>query len=110
MKAQDRRAIEASIAHWIRMRDDKGTPDEEPNAVCCPLCKLYFDKSCIGCPIFTKTGADLCRGTPYEAAHAAWESHYCTSPKTEERHKLWRTTANAMIRFLRSLLPRKAKP
>ena len=39
-------------------KPDKGHRD-------CPLCQLFFDRACGGCPVFEKTGYYYCEKTPY---------------------------------------------
>lgn len=37
----------------------------------CPLCRLYFEDDCRGCPVFEDTGTSACYGTPYEQVTSA---------------------------------------
>jgi hypothetical protein len=71
----------------------------------CPLCKLYYDDRCDGCPIKKKTGRALCAG------HIFWEFIVATKKTrrqegvarvTDERGKL---AALACRDFLIGLLP-----
>ena len=107
-------AIQKSIEHWVRMRDDNYGIGEEPDVDNCPLCKLFYAGDCVKCPIFLKTGEKLCGGTPYGDAGDA-----LTGYQQELEHTLgpgnwliparkkWKRTSNKMIRFLRSLLPKE---
>ena len=72
-----------AIVHWQEISSRIHPDMEEPPVVCatqCPLCKEYNtvirhtldpieerrELSCVGCPIFEKTGIKFCTGTPYE--------------------------------------------
>ena len=68
-------ALNKSIAHWERMRDDKDCK-EEPYSEHCACCKYdfrYADKDiCSACPVQIYTGQDGCKGTPYKDASREW--------------------------------------
>ena len=102
-----RKALESSIKHWIRMRDGKQTRDEGPYGGDCALCLTFAGEKCAGCPIEEKTGVFGCYNTPYSLASMWWRL-YRTESSAENR-KGWKKAANAMIKFLRSLLPKKKK-
>jgi hypothetical protein len=73
----------------------------------CPLCQMFWDIECEGCPVSAKTGERCCENTPY----SDWQEHiidehemdyidgdiiYC--PECERLVKL-------EVEFLKSLLP-----
>lgn len=91
METRALKALQASIAYWKDIVDDK--------AVCtgsegCALCKEFRDNfpaslPCQGCPIYEITNKLYCRETPYNI--------YATEPTKEN--------AERMLAFLESLLP-----
>jgi hypothetical protein len=89
-------ALQGAIKKWESIARGEGLDQGIEN---CPLCQLYFDDICRGCPINNKTGTS-CDGTPYEA--------WCdiagidNTADTPERKK----AALAEVRFLKSLLPK----
>lgn len=101
-------ALEKSIQHWERMRDNKrnksmdkesGDGLEMPWDVDCALCrkfKLKQNEDCSGCPIMLKTGYSECANTPYYDARSAFD-HYGI-----ESHQ-FKASAQEMIDFLISL-------
>lgn len=66
MDKETLKAIKASIAHWKRMR--KNINSEAPTSDECPLCELFYDIDCDGCPVAAKSGERFCAKTPYHAA------------------------------------------
>jgi hypothetical protein len=109
---EDRHLIDASLAHWGRMRDDIDKAvlaDERPDAHCCPLCRkyntLYRKSPCVGCPIYERTGLRGCKGTPFDVARVYF--NHCTT-KRELRgdhagwqQRLWERAATRMISYLK---------
>lgn len=59
-------ALEGSIKKWEAIVDGTGYDDGVDN---CPLCKLFYRlgrlNQCAGCPVSRRTGASLCKNTPY---------------------------------------------
>ena len=104
MTKQNITAVKASIKHWERMRDNKPQNGEMPTDEYCPLCLLYFDEECEGCPIMSKTDDGRCRGTPYRDAYDAWQDNDGTFSSPA-----FKTAAQKEIDFLKSLLPKKVK-
>lgn len=106
MEAKTLQALKESIAHWERMRDGKQYPGEAPDAIHCALCKLYYgdpeEPSCVGCPIFEKTGLVDCNGTPFRSARKWWYTR--NKPKDFDESE-FKKAAQAMIDYLKSLLP-----
>ena len=108
------RAIEASIRHWIRMRDGKrremkdpfGTRLETPCTSHCALCRIYDGvwEECTDCPIKQRTGLRLCQGTPYMRAAEAVNDLGVNGTVTPA--SVYHMRVNREIDFLRSLLPK----
>lgn len=90
-------ALKGSIAKWEGIINgtvkDKGSRN-------CPLCRLfnpsdcYYEKRCVECPIYQKTGEKFCENSPYE--------DYLDIYNNEEREKV---AAEKFLAFLKSLLP-----
>ena len=59
-------ALDKSIEHWCRVRDE----NEEAGARGCPLCQIYMfggkDCNCKYCPVYIKTNKTACETTPYD--------------------------------------------
>jgi hypothetical protein len=55
-------ALEGSIAKWRAIVAGTGTDLGTRN---CPLCKMFIDKNCRGCPVRERTGFSRCQATPY---------------------------------------------
>jgi len=69
----------------------------------CPLCELFGEKSCRGCPVFEKTKVTSCQDTPYyEIVNEINRFDY--SLHIQVTKKLIQET-NREIRFLESLIP-----
>lgn len=107
------KALKASIKHWERMRDGKKTESDKPLSVYCSLCGRFNEnydggKSCTRpsgerCPVFVKTGVELCSATPYDWAFKAWKGGASD----------FQIVAGEEVAFLKRLLPkvcRKQKP
>lgn len=100
MNAETKKALEESIAHWERMRDDPNR-GEQPIAEECPLCELYIPWDCHDCPVAEATGLAYCSYTPYYEAAAL----FYKLKKSEIQIEQWHQAAQAEIDFLKSLLP-----
>jgi hypothetical protein len=99
MNTKTLKALNDSIAHWERMRDNPNGEDR-PGRRQCALCGLFnrnFADGCAGCPVKAKTGEVGCAGTPYEHANAIFGFG---------ANRSWRKAAQAEINFLKSLLPK----
>lgn len=64
MNRETLKALRGSIRKWEKIVD--GT-DEDRGHRNCPLCALFFDDNCRGCPVSDATGQCGCNDTPYEA-------------------------------------------
>lgn len=102
------KAARESVAAW----KDKLT-ETAPDCILigvsvCPLCKLYFDNGCNGCPVKDFTGEEDCDGTPYHAAAkalAAWRRQvHETYDDAEPYKQAWRDAANEEIAFLEGIV------
>ena len=108
MNAKTRKALEGSIEKWQMIAYKGGMDNGSQN---CPLCGLYFAEfHCKGCPVAKHTGDELCYGTPYEA----WgdhqnQTHYSDDHFVRDDCSKCKKLAQAELKFLRSLRPRKKK-
>ena len=100
------KALRESIAHWERNVAAETPEDVRLGAENCACCAAFYDNiesDCIGCPVNEATGEEWCIGTPYDAAALAlkqWDRL-----RTDATRDAWRVAAQAMLDFLRSLLP-----
>lgn len=99
MEAKTLRALRGSIAKWKGIladgRQDNGVQD-------CPLCGLFHNNNCHGCPVRHSTGEPNCGNTPY----AEW-AKVQAKDKTMD-HATTPATLHAAYKeltFLRGLLP-----
>jgi len=65
---EQKKAIEGSIDKWM---DIVNGDAENLGTENCPLCLLYNDKICDGCPVAIKTKEINCKGTPFDK----WAKH-----------------------------------
>lgn len=100
MDAATLEALKKSIEHWkenVRaeslVRTSTATRD-------CALCSLFYNKGCLGCPVFKETGYTNCYYTPY---YQAVEAKYA------ENIQDFKSAAQAELDFLKSLLPQEEK-
>ena len=56
------KALRGSIKKWELIVLGRGTDEGDDN---CPLCHMFFDNDCIGCPVSARTGHSNCVGSPY---------------------------------------------
>lgn len=99
----DRAALMASIEKWERNAVAKTFDDVLIGPNHCPLCKIYLDDDCAGCPIYAKSGVRYCSNTPYydcEQAYESWE----ISKTSKGSRKQFQTDARAEVDFLRAVL------
>lgn len=106
----DEKTIRATQGAWRKW--DKIAKGKATNGVArdCPLCALFLDNGCSGCPIKAATGKASCQGTP-NAAYVVLER--VIGPD----HPAARDAAYAFRNFINLLLPpehrmpkRSAKP
>ena len=60
-----------AIQKWDRNASCQDAAEAKTGYLTCPLCNLYYDRGCKGCPVASETGQPLCRGTSYLEAAAA---------------------------------------
>ena len=111
MSPKTRKALEGSIEKWEGIV--RSTKAEEKGIANCPLCQLFFNPYCFGCPVKEKTGMYGCQGSPYNA----WDNHHETLHRNGfgevvSRHKDCPDClrlAKKELEFLKELLPEKKK-
>lgn len=91
-------ALRSSIEHWKENEQVTDIIDAKIGTGSCALCKLFFRNLCKDCPVFNRTGKDLCVDTPYRAVVEA---------KEENNLEAFRLAAKAEREFLESLLPKE---
>lgn len=105
-------ALKGSIAKWERIvrygAAECGYHD-------CPLCHLFADEECKGCPVAEQTKDKACVGSPYHAARTAMQVPLGV-PRGDRRHpagariprtKEARRLARLELEFLKSLIPKE---
>lgn len=105
MDAETENALRGSIAKWEAIV--AGT-DIDKGPVNCPLCQMFMQNECEGCPVAIASEATCCDNTPYEmfsavaervSADKDWRTFSrATSPEAK-------AAAQAELDFLKSLLP-----
>lgn len=94
-------ALKRSVEKWERYASAKDLTAVKIGSDSCPLCVLFIDRACTGCPVRRKTGKAICNGSPYEeAARRYWGYKY--SGGTLHSFSI---AAAAEAQFLRSLIP-----
>lgn len=90
------KALRASIKHWeVDILRDGGWPTR----IDCELCNIYYCSPT--CPISKKTGRSYCERTAYYS--------YRDIHKNSENTPAMKKQARRMIKFMKSLLPKKGK-
>lgn len=93
------KALEQSIEKWID-NTKALTPDAyQTSANDCPLCNLFFDDDCFGCPVAMDTHRPRCLDTPYDKAN--WSQH----PDIADFRAAAHEAAQLEVDFLKGLLP-----
>lgn len=103
-KRQTAKALAGSIEKWRAIVEKRGVDEGVFN---CPLCAIFYNDECEGCPVAKKTGEWWCEGSPHEA----WElhggrKHYEEIRESGVRENLCGTCtrlAKAELRFLEGL-------
>lgn len=109
MDAKTREALEGSIEKWRKIIEEGGFDDGPVN---CPLCKLFYNDDCRGCPVVDAAGVTHCMDTPY----VAWENYQNMGGGNQSYRAVTeqaKSLARAEYDFLRGLLPAdqsEAKP
>lgn len=68
MNEETRLATLGSIEKWKNIEDGTGEDQGTNN---CPLCSMFLDLYCDGCPVRKTTGIRCCEGSPYDL----WTDH-----------------------------------
>lgn len=96
-------ALKGSIRKWEKIVNGTGSDFGPAN---CPLCALFFQHRCAGCPVSEKSGWAACLRTPY----SDWREISDLGADGRRAETLpQKKAALAELRFLKSLLPKKAK-
>lgn len=99
-------ALNGSIKKWERVLSE-GT--DGTNWMDCPLCLLFWEKNCNGCPVRDRTGRPICQGSPFEQyadARDAVDGDGVDEMDIGEEPSVI-AAAQAELDFLKSLLPRQ---
>jgi len=111
MDARTLEALKASIKHWEANLNAEQAEEVTIGPDDCPLCNLFNtmevackDQTCAGCPVFERTGEELCESTPYVKAYGRardWKN----DAKNTVRSRAFKAAAKREVDFLRFLLP-----
>lgn len=97
-------ALRQSIDKWERNAVAEHHRDVRMEPQDCPLCDVFQDNRCLGCPVMDATGRFGCWESPYEQAddaHEEWQG----DPLDNRLRATFHAAARAEAEFLRSLLP-----
>lgn len=93
-------ALRGSIKKWEGVV--AGTIKNEGQSNC-PLCKLFWNKFCEGCPVSEHTGRMACEGSPY---YSYWVMVDLQNIDARSEEAI--STAQAELDFLKALLEKYA--
>ncbi len=96
-------ALKGSIRKWERIVAGKGIDLGTEN---CPLCKLFYKKGCIGCPVKEETGFNWCFLTPYDEWLLHHELEHGKPVILKVKCDTCKKLAERELKFLKSLLPK----
>ncbi len=100
------KALGGSIEKWEKIVD--GSEVDRLNANC-PLCALFINHTCRGCPVRDKSKDSGCRNTPYQA----WAKHQNNTHDRYSNRKVLCSTCESLakteLEFLKTLLPEEVK-
>lgn len=102
MDEKTRKAVELSIVKWEANLDfaEAGAWDRvQISASSCPLCALYYDIDCKGCPVAERTSKHMCEESPYTRVA------YLLGDDPPINEKKLVPAVRAEVEFLKSLLP-----
>lgn len=60
-----------SILKWQENARCTDIEKAQTGQLTCPLCDMFYDQQCVGCPVAEETGQVMCKGTTYSEAHRA---------------------------------------
>ena len=103
MNAKTLAALEASIAKWKRNAQAMAPGDYLTGPRDCPLCVLFHEGDCEGCPVSARTCEIYCDGTPFNSAEDLCEKWWATGDPADGQKA--RDAAREEAAFLESLLP-----
>lgn len=103
MNETTRAALEASIAHWKENAAATDRDEVRTGVGSCALCRIHWTDNCDGCPVAVRTDQSLCRGTPWEAAKAAWDRWMFADSDDAAPGEAFRAAAREEVAFLESL-------
>lgn len=113
MDDDTRKALEASIAHWVENIEARTFDEAKIFANHCALCKMFAhdreedgETVCDGCPVYEATGQHSCDNRHWHTAKHAWK-RWSVEAESTERRNAFRTAAQAMHDFLVSLRPQQ---
>lgn len=98
MNKRTLKALRGSIAKWEKIVSGDA---EDMGAENCPLCKLFVEDFCDGCPVRKESGVPGCIQTPWHRWAKAQNQRFHWTANTKRRKKL----AQAELDYLKSLLP-----
>lgn len=102
MKPEVLEAIRGSVAKWEGIVNGSGVDEGVDN---CPLCAMFYEGNCDGCPVRAKTKLSGCKNTPIEVWRQLWLTHF-----RKDQRRFYAETpisleiAKAVVQFLKNLL------
>ena len=107
MNKKTLQALQGSIEKWQQIVDSTEAEDKEVDN--CPLCGMFWNRGCRGCPVSAVTGRSGCIGSPYAEWSAHTNSHAASPARRCPGCKECLRLARAELAFLVGLLPNKAE-
>lgn len=96
-------ALEGSIRKWEDIVNGTGVDEGFRN---CPLCSLFYNNHCRGCPVYKFVQRPRCAGTPYNEFSyiSSRRTRYAAplSPEEPDYNRLL-NAAKAELEFLKGL-------
>ncbi len=112
MDERTRKALEGSIEKWKEIERGDGMDLGITN---CPLCALFVNDCCSGCPVLTATGHAYCVMSPYGYFRTALNTAagcdaVCIDEAPLDEAPRLKRLARDEREFLESLLPESCEP
>ena len=92
-------ALKASIVKWEANAAVNDLENATMGPETCPLCQLFHNYFCDGCPVFAAVDERRCVKTPYNKCYDAHDLRRLTA---------FKAAALKEVAFLKSLLPQEA--
>jgi hypothetical protein len=92
-------AIEKAISKWRENAKGFAASELLIGIENCPLCDLYYEKGCKGCPVVSTTGETECRKTPIAGLDDAF-----LKMLAEDDDSDFKQVSQEMVEFLETLL------